>query len=318
MMIVEHRVRIRGKRVAQGRPDPEPVGSVLRRMKILAVDSVGMGFRGSSRSRGRRPGWMRRASDVRFVDVSSGPDDTTLLHFTAPRFGEVAEAVYRQGQLFGTLPSENDTAFDVMGDMVTDVAKRLRDSDRFDVGVLQRLESFKEPVFHHGVDEIALLGGRLPDARPPTIDPALADIATSLYQETPAPVRARVAGHLDMIRASDKVFSLILRDGQKVRGIWLGASVGPLRHYLDQDVVVNGMVTYRPSGSVLRIDAEAIDAATHADRLFSKLPPPAALTLRRPNLLHPQTASTGMKAVFGKWPGDETDEEVLRTLAEVE
>jgi hypothetical protein len=34
--------------------------------------------------------------------------------------------------------------------------------------------------------------------------------------------------------------------------------------------------------------------------------------------LQPQTETTGMKAVFGKWPGDETDEEVLRTLAEIE
>jgi hypothetical protein len=317
-MIVEHKIRIRGTRVAKGRPDPEPVGSILRRMKSLAVDSVGMRFRGSSRSRGRRPAWMRHASDVRFVEISAGPNDSTLLHFTAPRFGEVADEVYRQGQLFGTLPSQCDTAFDVMGDMVTDVARGLRDSERFDVGVLQRLEGFKDPVFCHGVDEVSVLGGRLPDDHPPKIDNALVESAALLYQETPAPVRARVAGRLDMIRASDKVFALILDDGQRVRGIWLGASVGPLGHHLNQDVVVNGVVTYRPSGSVLRIDAEAIDTATRADRVFSKLPPPAKLMLRRPNLYHPQTAAAGMKAVFGRWPGDESDEEVLRTLAEVE
>jgi len=36
------------------------------------------------------------------------------------------------------------------------------------------------------------------------------------------------------------------------------------------------------------------------------------------SLLQPQTELAGMKAVFGKWPGDETDDEVLRTLAEIE
>jgi hypothetical protein len=317
-VLVEHKIMIRGKRVAQGRPDPEPVGALLRRVKNLAVDSVGMGFRGSSRIRGQRPAWMQRASDVRFVEISSGPNDSTLLHFTAPRFGEVAEEIYRQGQLFGTTPGQDDTAFDVMGDMLTDVARRLRDSDRFDIGVLQRLEGFKKPVFHHGVDDVSLLGGRLPGDHPPTIDIQLTDIATSLYQETPAPVRARVSGHLDMIRVSDKVFVLILIDGQRVRGIWLGDSIAPLRHHLDQDVVVNGTVAYRPSGSALRIDAETIDATSASDQLFSKLPPPSGLTLRKPHLLQSQTAATGMKAVFGKWPGDETDDEILRTLAEVE
>jgi hypothetical protein len=268
--------------VASGRPDPEPVGSVLRRMKNLAIDSVGMGFRGSSRIRGRRPGWMRRASDVRFVGISAGTEESTLLHFLAPRFGDVADEVYRQGRLFSTIPRQNDTAFDIMGDIVTDVAKNLRDSDRFDVRVLQHLESFKEPLFQNGVDEIAITGGRLPPKRPPIINSTVADIATSLYRETPAPVRARVMGHLDMIRASDKVFTLNLKDGQRVRGIWLGATVTALKDHYDQDVVVNGMITFRPSGTVLRFDAEA------------------------------------MRAVFGKWPGDETDDEILRTLAEVE
>jgi len=243
-MLVEHQVSIRGRRVAEGRPDPEPVGAILRRMKSLAIDSVGMGFRGSSRGRGRRPQWMRRASDVRFVGISAGAENSTRLHFQAPRFGDVADEVYKQGQLFGALPSQDDTAFDAIGDMVTDVARNVRDSDRFDIGVLRRLEGFKEPVFHHGVDEISLLGGRLPVERPPKIDRALAEIASLLYMETPVPVRARVTGHLDMIRASDKVFILILKDGQKLRGIWLGSNVAPLRQHLDQDVVVNGCLLY--------------------------------------------------------------------------
>jgi hypothetical protein len=287
-------------------------------MKSLAVDSVGMGFRGSSRSRGRRPAWLRRASDVRFVGVSAGASDSTLLHFNAPRFGDVADEVYTQGQLFSSLPNQTDTAFDVMGDIINDIAKHLRDSDRFDIDVLQRLERFKEPVFHHGVEDISILGGRLSAEHPPTINAKLTDIASSLYQETPAPVRARLAGHLDMIRASDKVFSLILTNGTKVRGIWLGSTVAPLRQHLDQDIVINGTVTYRPSGAVLRFDAETVDAATSADRLFSKLPVASGPSLRKSHSLQPQSAALGMKAVFGKWPGDETDDEVLRTLAEVE
>ena len=69
---------------------------------------------------------------------------------------------------------------------------------------------------------------------------------------------------------------------------------------------------------MLRIDAETLDAATSGDRLFSKVPAPPGLTLRKTHFLQPPTIATGMKAVFGKWPGNESDEEVLRTLAEVE
>jgi hypothetical protein len=276
-----------------------------------------MSFRGSSRRRGRRPAWIRRAADVRFVDVSAGAEEDTILHFTAPPFGEVAEEVYRQGQLFDALPSQSDSAFDVMGDTIHDVATRRKNSDRFDVGVLQRIEGFSEPVFH-GVDEIACFGGRLPVAQPPRIDRQLTTAAADLYMETPEPIRIRVSGKLDMLRVSDKVFTLILGDGQRVRGIWLGDSVSAIRHYLDQVVVVNGVASYRPAGSLLRIDVETIDQASSSDRLFSKIPASTATAARHATFFRNQTPSIGMKAVFGKWPGDETDSEVSDTLAEIE
>ena len=186
-----------------------------------------MGFRGASRFRGQRPKWMRFAADVRFVDISKGTEGGTLLHFDAPRFGEVAEEVYRQGLLFGSIPLPQDTAFDIMGNIIDDVAREVRDSERFDTGILQRLEHFKHPIFDRGVDELRLLGGRLPTASPRTINRCIADAATSLYEQTPAPIRARLSGRLDMIRASDKVFSMILEDGRQVRGIWLGESIQP-------------------------------------------------------------------------------------------
>ncbi|HYE21803.1 MAG TPA: hypothetical protein VEA69_25410 [Tepidisphaeraceae bacterium] len=260
---------------------------------------------------------MRVATDVRFVDMSRGGDGNTVLHFEAPRFGEVAGEVYEQGLLFGSLPEPQDTAFDLMGDVVNDVALKVRDSEKYDVGILQRLERFKRPIFGHGVDELRLLGGRLPAANPRKIDLCVTAAATSLYQQTPAPVRSRLAGRLDMIRASDKVFSLILKDGRQVRGIWLGDSIQPLREHVDQDVVVNGVVNFRPSGAVLRIDAEAVDAAGPADSFFSKLPAVTARLGRR-QILQPQTSSAGMRAVFGKWPGEESDEEVLQALEDIE
>ena len=31
----------------------------------------------------------------------------------------------------------------------------------------------------------------------------------------------------------------------------------------------------------------------------------------------PQTATTGINAIFGRWPGDETEEEILAALEEL-
>jgi hypothetical protein len=245
-------------------------------------------------------------------------DMTTLLHFQAPRFGDVAQEIYQRGVLFGARPEATDTAFDLLADTVVDVANQARDSERFDSRILERLASFRKPVFGHGVDEIVLGGDRLPLDKPPRIDRRISDLAAMLHKETPAPVRARVAGKLEMVRATDKLFSLVLQDGQRVRGIWLGEAVDPLHELLGGEVVANGTVIFRPSGSVLRLDAETLDPAKASDSFFSKLPRPDDRTVPHSELLRPQTATSGMTAVFGKWPGDESEEETLQTLAEIE
>ena len=84
---------------------------------------------------------------------------------------------------------------------------------------------------------------------------------------------------------------------------------------------MNGTAVFRASAAVLRIDAEDIRLAAPADRFFAKLPTPGAQSNRR---LHqvgfrvPQLANGGMHRVYGRWPGDETDDDILRTLSEIE
>ncbi|MCF7734645.1 MAG: hypothetical protein K9N23_23380, partial [Akkermansiaceae bacterium] len=45
-------------------------------------------------------------------------------------------------------------------------------------------------------------------------------------------------------------------------------------YFVDKDVVIEGLAVFRPSGRLLRIDADAIDAAGSRDWYFSTLPRP--------------------------------------------
>ena len=277
-----------------------------------------MGFRHSSRRPGRIPTWLSAAEDVRFVEISRC-NGGTLLHFEAPKFGEVADEPYRQPMLFDAPPPRTDTAFDLLGDIVADVAGRVADSERFDTGVLQRLEKFGSTVFKRGrgVSAITIRGGRLPVDRPPRIDLEVSEAAGSLYRETPAPKRVRVAGKLDMIRDSDRVFNLILGSGERLRGVWTGGDTAVLADFFKQAVVVGGTGVFRPSGALLRVDAEAIALAGPKDEFFSVMPQPTRRTPEIKELLRKQKARGGLAGIFGKWPGDETEEELLAALKEM-
>lgn len=313
MHLVEHRIDAYGPKVSNGQRSPEAIGNVLKWTEQLLQMTVSMAFRFTSRARGRRPVWLMAASAVRFADITNG-NGFTCLHFEAPTLGEAAEELYRQQELFKTRPDENDTCFDLLGDVVNDIKKQERDSYRFDARLLERVGRFTDVEKRWGVESLALHGNRFPEKVPARIDKRLSELAGKLQLQTPAPIRARIAGKLDMIRASDGSFSMILESGDVVNGTLVPGKTDVLKEYWPESVVVEGNAVFRASGSLLHIEAEAMGPAGEADRFFSEIPKPVPTGFDTRQLRQRQTPSTGLGAVFGKWPGDESEEELLAAL----
>ena len=142
------------------------------------------------------------------------------------------------------------------------------------------------------------------------------------YGNKPPPAspgnRVRVVGTLDMIRASTEAFAIKLDDGQEVRGVIAGGEIVGLAKLLQKQVLVLGKAVYRPSGALLRVDAEDISPANGEASFWSRMPQPNRRTLDRTGLRRPQGPKSGLGAILGKWPGDEPDdvvEEALRQLS---
>ena len=314
METVEHTLVLRGPDVGGGKPKPESLGLILRLIEPAVRGSVSMGFRNSSIMPGRRPVWFQRASDIRLVAISRGEDDATELHFEAPCFGDAAEDLYRQGELFQVRPDENDTGFDLFGDVLNDIRAEQRDSFRFDAGLLQRVGRFARSPSRNGVKSIAISGRRHSPASPALLDAKTCEMAEAMRQSTPPARRARIAGKLDMIRASDSVFELLLEGTSTVRGIWKAGKIDELQALFSKEVVMEGQAVYRVSGGLLRLEAEAIRTATPQDSFFRQIPKPVRGTPGKKTMFVVQTPRTGAAAVFDHWPGDEPEEELLEDL----
>ena len=312
MQMVEHIIQMSGPRVSNGHRSPEAIGMILKWIEPTVRSSVSMAFQFASNPRGRRPEWLLAASEIRFVDVSNGKE-TTDLRFEAPRLGDAAEELYCQGELSGVRPDPHDTGFDLVGDMLRDIDLQARNSYRFDAQLLRRVEQFAHAT-KWGIEWVTFHGDRLPEASPPRIDERISVLALNLEKETPLPLRARVAGRVDMIRVSDGTFSMILDSGETINGVLVADATEVLKEYWNQRAVVEGTAVFRASGCLLRIEAEGIAKASEADRFFSEMPKPAPAVLDLRSLRQPQTRSSGVGAVFGKWPGDETEGELLAAL----
>jgi hypothetical protein len=139
--------------------------------------------------------------------------------------------------------------------------------------------------------------------------------ALLLSDQTPTPRQVRVVGKLDMVRHSPRSFGLLLADGQEVRGVLYDGDPDLLQQYFGREITIFGKAVYRPSGTLLRIDAQEILDTVEGRSAFSVVPP--ALK-HRPKLDRKvQTAENGVAAFFGSWPGDETDDELLAALGEL-
>jgi hypothetical protein len=271
-----------------------------------------MGFLHSSRARGRVPTSLRAAADARFLGHSAD-DGATLLHFEVPTFGSVAGDLFQQRLLWDDGPRPDETAFELFGAALHDVAVRRTDSNSFDPGLLRRIRTYQR-VLSRGVEQITM-----PDTmveRRGRIDAEVVVAASELYAVTPSPRRVRVTGRLDVMGASQGVLKVDVKPGEIVTALWEGDEpVESLREFFNKDVVIEGIAVFRPSGSLLRIDAEAIAPASSQDEFFRGIP--TGVVQRDYHKL--ARLRPGEKSAYaqlrGSLAGGESDEEFQAALA---
>jgi hypothetical protein len=311
--MVAHALTLKSEKHYRQRVPAELCGNVLRAVPSMASASIRMAMEGRSSARGRKPRWLERASDVRFVDLQG--NDDPVLYFEAPTLGEAAEEVYRQEEIWPTRPEPNQTGFDLFAQVIQELTRQNTNSDRFDYSLLRQISRFGNTVGKN-LDELTISGEDLTDIEA-TVNRQVVDSAGALADTTPTPQRVRIAGQLDMVRASTHSFEIKLEDGRPIHG-WTSAEVfDRLQGMLREQVVVLGRAVYRPSGDLLRVDADEIQPASGDVSMWSHIPQPSGKRLTRSELRKTQGPRSGVSAILGQWPGDETDEEIEQALEEI-
>jgi len=112
------------------------------------------------------------------------------------------------------------------------------------------------------------------------------------------------------------MFTLVFKDGEVLRGLVEAKDATRLAKLSGQQVLVSGTALFRPSGSVLWVEADRIETACDVS-LWSRMPRPVLGDLDRRTLRRPQGPRSGLNAILGRWPGDESEEEIAAALAEI-
>jgi len=292
-------------------------GDLFRRLSPMVTSSVRMAIEGSSSPVGAPPSWLRRASDVRVLGWEESIAGGTILHVEAPTLGEAAEEIYRQQTLWDTKPAPEDTALNVFARAAKEVRTGNPDSSLYDLGLLKRI-GHSERLFGQQVEFVEVPETRAANSTLARLDREIAVRAHQLTEQTPASRQVRVSGRLDMIRHSTRSFEMLLEDGKPVRGVLENADeIDRLKSLLGKSITIVGKAIYRPSGSVLRVDAQGVDERASVSKLFARIPPPISRRVPSTRVHLGDQHKGWLDSFFGSWPGDETDEQLLAMLREV-
>lgn len=287
----------------------EAVGALIEGARLATRFAV----EGESLRKGPRPSWLDAACDFNVTSLSAGSaviamEAPTLSEVDPTRFGGEQAPFLSEASGVGT-----QTAIDIFGHLLTTIleAKREVQADR---ALLDSCARFAR-VSGGAYDGLALQGLQNHPA-PLEITSIDAERIESLRDETPRPQAVRVTGRLDTVSASRADVVLALKDGTRVPGWMEEHELDALRGLLGEEVTVSGVAQFAPSGRLLRVRVEALDAARPEDQLFTQAPRPRPQQVDIEENLSKEPSGVG--AFFGIWPGDETDAELLEALRGIE
>jgi hypothetical protein len=296
------------------KPKPQLIGPILATLHGSLQDSVRMGFLHSSRPKGRVRGTLKNAADVRFVGFNGRGGDATELFFEVPILGDVAPEFFAQSTLWEDFgPRSTDTAFELFGAALNDIGDKRADSSRYDPPFLRRIANYNS-VLKRGVARVSMPDVDLPHGA--QINASVVRAANELAVVTPSSHRVRIAGRLDLMGASQGVLKVEVNSGEVVTALWDGEDpIEKLRELFNRDVVVEGLAVFRPSGSLLRIDADEVVLASVQDDFFRHVPTAAVVKdFAKIARLKPGDRSA-YRQLRGSMPAEESDAEFEAALA---
>lgn len=288
-------------------------GALLRDVLDVLVDGARRAVRlhvdGRSTARGREPRWLAPAAAFDVVGIKQG---STLLELEAVGISDQIRDLFAASERADA--TEPDlTGLGLFRETLEEAIAGGSDSDLLDAPILDTITTWKR-VLDAGVDRIEFGNGR---GAVTSIGPEELSRVQRLRDTTPPDQRVMVAGRLDMLRHNDRVFTLLLQNGLRIRGVVEESLVGSLGALWGRQVLVSARAVFKPSGKVLSLEADQIEPAPGNASIWAEEPKSlwAATDAR---LLHqPQGPRSGVNAIFGEWPGDETDEEVRGYLEEI-
>lgn len=132
----------------------------------------------------------------------------------------------------------------------------------------------------------------------------------------PLPQPVVVAGDLDMMEKSTRKFKLRIADGHVVSGRVSEGSIGmnELKSMWGTKVTVRGTMHYTANGKPRLLEADLFRSFEEGDLLFEQVKATSDLKGQLHRAKERSRGGNVVSEIWGKWPGDESIDELLEMM----
>lgn len=319
-MNAKHQLRLLGGTQEEVRVALPALVEILSAYLSCVQLAARLSLDGVSSQRGPAPTWLTDVCDS--IDVTALKPGSTVLAVEAPPLSKTVPDKFSPTSQLNLLEDRSSslseskvalgrsTPLDLLTDEVRSLLAPSTEDKEIDHTLLDAIIKLSDIAFRRfeGL-EFSQITGQQPALRIQENDVAR---LRQLKDETPKPHAARLTGKLDTISHSEPDIKLTLTDGTKVKAVLETHDPNTLQPLWGDTVVVSGIAHYSMKGRLTRIYVERIEPARPSDVLFATLPtPPVSL---RVALEQQKEGASTIGDLIGKWPGDETEEELLESL----
>jgi len=239
---------------------------------------------------------------------------STALVIDAPTLGEAAREQIGQADLWLRPLKASDTALTLLAQSFHDAASELLESERYDTGVLDTLLSFEQFLRDDGLS-IKLTSDRR-HGESFILDRTTFNTLQRVKRTTPEPRAILVSGFFDAIERSRRRFQLAMKTGEIIRGKIDESLVDieQMRKLWAQQVTIKGTLHFNASGKPRFLEAQTVNASQAGDELFEAIDVPLSPTQMWKQVRTELSNRNVVAEIWGKWPGDESIEQLLDML----
>lgn len=305
----KHTIKLKGYETDKGKIPFSLLKGLGEQLTRLAESTLLSYFEGNSKvKRGKASEWLTKSIEFNLTGIREG---STVLDIEAPVLSESIGNI--QLPIFQDIESnklKETSALDLSFSAYKQALENPENSYILDKNLLKEITKFNK-ILKSEKTELVFTSGKTKQI----VSKASLSKIKILEEKTPPSFKARITGKLDVLQHSKSQLEIIT-DGKKIR-----AKLSDSLHFDDvfeffgQDVSISGIANFNPARNITSFEIIAIKKAESVDEYFRNIPQPIFEEFDLNRVAESKDyRGTDTGKILGKWPGEESTDELLELL----